>query len=252
MIDYGRLARYYDLVQRQLMDYPAEARAMHDILGNYQVRTVLDLACGTGAHLLELVKFGYQCVGADLASQMIEVAREKARTQKLPIEFLLSNILNYQLDRRFDAVLAVYALATLVDDADFRAALASARRAVRDGGLFYLNVFNADSEGAEQLCGAGPIFYLDVVVNEPEIRLVRFNQSICWGNVQDWTATYLIDEGQGVKMIVGTDQLRFHHLAWVQDELSRAGFQFQSVTYSDVQGLKDFDMFILAQANVQH
>jgi ubiquinone/menaquinone biosynthesis C-methylase UbiE len=248
VIEYGQLARYYDLFQRQLVDYAAEAKTMHELFCEHDVRTVLDLACGTGAHVLELTKLGYQCVGADSSSEMVAVAREKAQMQGLEIEFVMGDLLDYQLDRTFDAVLGVYAFATLVSDEQFRAGLASARRAVREGGLFYLNLFNAASEGIAQL-GMGPGFYLDVVVNEPDIRLVRFNQVAFRDDVQTWIATYLIDEGNGVNMITGSDRLRFFHLQWAQQELRRAGFQFLSVTYAGVEGVADWDMFILAQVN---
>jgi len=248
MIDYDKLARYYDLIQRGLVDYRAEARTMHDIFRHYGVHTVLDMACGTGAHLLELANLGYQCFGIDLSPEMIELAREKAQVQDLSIEFRRGDMLTYQFDQTFDAVLGLYAPTTLVSDENFRTGLANARRAVRDGGFFYVNLLNADFEGAEQARSAFSAFYLDVVVNEPGIRLVRFNQITFSGDIQNWTAAYLIDEGDGVDMIVGTDQLRFHHLESVKEELARVGFEFRSVSYADIQGIADCDMFILAQA----
>ena len=248
MIDYSKLARHYDLIQRGLVDYEAEAKTMHGIFRHHGVHTVLDMACGTGAHLLELAKLGYQCFGIDLATEMIEVAREKAQAQGLSIEFRLGDMLTCHFDQTFDAVLGLYAPTTLVSDENFRTGLANARRVVRDGGFFYVNLLNADFEGAEQAHSATPAFYLDVVVNEPEIRLVRFNQVAFGGDLQNWTATYLIDEGSGVDMVVGTDQLRLHHLESVKEELAQVGFEFRSVTYADIQGIKDCDMFILAHA----
>jgi SAM-dependent methyltransferase len=247
MIDYNKIARYYDLIQQGLVDYGAEARIMHDIFRHHDVHTVLDMACGTGAHLLELAKLGYQCFGIDLSPEMIEVAREKAQAQKLSIEFRQGDMLTCYFDQTFDVVLNLYAPAP-VSDENFRTGLANARRAVRDGGLFYINLLNAEFEGAEQARNAFPAFYLDVVVNESDVRLVRFNQVAFSGDLQNWTAIYLIDEGNGVYMVVGTEQLRLHHLEPVKEELTQAGFELRSVTYADIQGIKDCDMFILAQA----
>ena len=248
--EYGKLAPYYDLVQQQLVDYRAEAETMHGIFCNNGVHTVLDIACGTGAHVLELAKLGYQCVGIDLTSEMIQVAKKKSRAHDLAMEFLIGDMCAYQLDRKFDAVLGLYSLTSLISDGDFHAGLASARRAVWDGGFFYFNLLNVDFEGAEYVCREDnpPAFYVDVVVNEPDIRLVRLNQTVFHGDVQDWTAVYLIDEGRGVNVIMGNHKLRFHHLECVLQELERAGFRMKSVTYSDVQGLKRWDMFVLAQA----
>ncbi|MFB0534783.1 MAG: class I SAM-dependent methyltransferase [Anaerolineae bacterium] len=41
-------------------------------------RRVLDVACGTGMHAIELAQRGYKVVGADLSAPMIERARENA------------------------------------------------------------------------------------------------------------------------------------------------------------------------------
>jgi len=43
-------------------------------------RRVLDVACGTGMHAIELAQRGYEVVGADLSAPMIERARENAAT----------------------------------------------------------------------------------------------------------------------------------------------------------------------------
>jgi len=248
--EYCKIARYYDLVHQGLVDYRAEAERMHELFGPHLVRRILDLACGTGSHLLELARLGYQCVGTDLSPEMIEVAREKADGLGVKADFYLGDMCNYRLGQTFDAVLGLYAFTTLIDDDDFFTGLINARKALREGGLFYFNLLNADFEEIMPATGTGdgpPALYLDVVVNEPDIRLVRLNQVAFHGEVQDWTTVYFADEGDGVRLISGKHKLRCHHLNWVENELKRAGYDLASVTYSDIQGLKRWDMFILAQ-----
>ena len=43
-------------------------------------RRVLDVACGTGMHAIELARYGYEVVGADLSAPMIERTKENAAT----------------------------------------------------------------------------------------------------------------------------------------------------------------------------
>ena len=249
MTFYDRIAKYYDYVQHGVTRYEKEALEIDNIFRPHQVDTILDLACGTGSHVLELAKLGYRCTGQDTSVEMLEMAKKKAVESSLEIEFIKGDMCAYGLERKFDAVLGLYAFTSLVSAEAFHAGLSSAGKAVRPGGLFYLNLLNADFEGAEQMTAAGtpPVFFMDVVVNQPEIRLVRLNQTVFHGDIQDWTAIYLIDEGQGLHWLVDTRQLRFHHLHQVEQELKQSGFSLKSFTYADVQGLKCWDVFILAQ-----
>jgi SAM-dependent methyltransferase len=250
MTFYDQIAKYYDYIQRGVTRYEKEAREIDHIFRPHQVDTILDLACGTGSHVIELAKLGYCCTGQDTSPEMLEMAKKKAEDGNLEIDFVKGDMCAYGLERQFDAVLGLYAFTSLVSDEAFRSGLTSAGKAVRPGGLFYLNLLNADFEGAEQMTAANapPAFFMDVVVAQPELRLVRLNQTLFHGDIQDWTAIHLIDEGAGLHWIVDTRQLRFHHMNWVEQELTRSGFSLKSVTYADVQGLKCWDIFILAQA----
>ncbi len=48
---------------------------------------ILDIGCGTGRHSIELAKRGYKITGIDLSDSLLERAKEKARVQKLTIDF---------------------------------------------------------------------------------------------------------------------------------------------------------------------
>ena len=252
MTFYDEIAGYYDMIQGTGARYHEDVQRMHSLFRDYRVKTVLDLACGTGSHLLELARLGYSCTGCDMSPRMLEMAGQKAAQAGLDIQWLEGDMCHYHQDRIYDAVLGLYSFTTLVEDRDFRQGLAGARQAVRDNGLFYFNLLNADFTGRDKIdnSSAGtPVSYLDAVVNRPDIRLVRINQAVFNGSVQDWTHIYLVDEGKGVRTIVGNQKLRYHHLDQVREELKQAHFDFKSVTYSDIQGMERWDMFILAQAN---
>ena len=61
-----------------------EKRLAHEMpfiertLRRADARRVIDVACGTGMHAIELAQRGYEVVGADLSAPMIERARENA------------------------------------------------------------------------------------------------------------------------------------------------------------------------------
>ena len=79
MSAYGPLAASYDRLTR---DVPyGEILAFAQMLlteRGLKPRSVLDLACGTGAMSLLLAKAGYQVTGVDLSEEMLTVAYDKA------------------------------------------------------------------------------------------------------------------------------------------------------------------------------
>lgn len=84
---YGaRLARIYDLAYAGMgKDYAAEAHQVRALVARAgsavpsasAPRTMLDVACGTGTHLVEFARLGYRIAGTDLSQPMLDVARDR-------------------------------------------------------------------------------------------------------------------------------------------------------------------------------
>jgi ubiquinone/menaquinone biosynthesis C-methylase UbiE len=72
----SRLAYEMPFIERTLRE--ADARRM------------IDVACGTGMHAIELVRRGYKVVGADLSASMIEQARENAAATSVEAHFVVA------------------------------------------------------------------------------------------------------------------------------------------------------------------
>ncbi|NLF34605.1 MAG: class I SAM-dependent methyltransferase [Clostridiales bacterium] len=85
MSGYGFLAGCYDRFTADV-DYPAWADYLerHFARAKRPVRTVLDLACGTGTLTWLLARRGYDMTGVDLSPDMLVQAAEKAADHALP------------------------------------------------------------------------------------------------------------------------------------------------------------------------
>ncbi|HEX8967861.1 MAG TPA: class I SAM-dependent methyltransferase [Chloroflexota bacterium] len=122
-------------------DYAAECDLIERVFqreGHGQVRRVLDLGCGTGGHSAQLAARGYSLVGVDRAPDMLRLARERGGTAR----FEAGDITHLDLAETFDAVLMMFAvLGYQARNADVLAALASARRHLRPGGLLFADVW---------------------------------------------------------------------------------------------------------------
>ena len=77
---YEFLAGCYDRFTADV-DYPrwADYIEKHFARSALPIRTVLDLACGTGSLTAELAARGYEMIGADCSEEMLSVAAEKCR-----------------------------------------------------------------------------------------------------------------------------------------------------------------------------
>src|SRR5271154_2153466 len=68
---------------------------------------VLDLACGTGRHTLDLVRRGFSVVGVELLEANVKVAEEAAEEQSLSAEFIQADLRELSLQDEFDIVLSL-------------------------------------------------------------------------------------------------------------------------------------------------
>jgi SAM-dependent methyltransferase len=66
---------------------------------------VLDMACGSGRHSLELRRRGFSVVGADISPDLIKIARRDTETAELDVELVLADLRDLAFSDEFDLVL---------------------------------------------------------------------------------------------------------------------------------------------------
>ena len=101
---YARSARYYDAIY-SFKDYGAEAAAVSARIRAHRpdAATLLDVACGTGAHLVHFAR-EYRVEGIDLSEEQLAVARTR-----LPgVELHLGDMTTFDLGKTFDAVTCMF------------------------------------------------------------------------------------------------------------------------------------------------
>jgi glycine/sarcosine N-methyltransferase len=111
---------------------------------------VLDAACGTGMHAIELARQGYSVSAADLSTKMIERARENAAAAGQQVEFKAAGF--GELARAFaptpgfDALLCLgNSIPHLLTRDSLRAALADFAANLRPGGVLLVQNRNFDA-----------------------------------------------------------------------------------------------------------
>ena len=139
---YQNLAASYDRLTNDV-DYENWVDFAHAILQRegLTVRTVADLACGTGSATRILAERGYRVTAVDLSEDMLTEAMDKcADLENLPA-FVHQNLAELNLPRGVDmAVCFLDSLDYILDPADCEKAIRRTYKALNPGGIFIFDV----------------------------------------------------------------------------------------------------------------
>src|SRR5271168_4841156 len=84
---------------------PATAHVSYYVdLARQACGDVLELACGTGQLTVPVARAGLPIVGMDSSAPMLNAARQRAAAAKVSIEYLLGDMRNFDLGRRFGLI----------------------------------------------------------------------------------------------------------------------------------------------------
>lgn len=108
-------------------------------LPNPQAR-ILDLGCGPGLYTHMLAQSGYNCVGVDFGPASINYAREKAQGCGLALEYVLSDVRDYQPQGQFDLVMMVFGELNEFSREDALGLLLKVAGCLKPGGKLLLEV----------------------------------------------------------------------------------------------------------------
>jgi len=137
-------ADFYDALYSD-KDYGEECNFLEDIFKTFglkEVKSILDLGCGTGSHTIPLANRGYHVTGVDASMDMITIARLKAAEKKKQITFVQQNIQNLNLKMKFDAIASMFAVMSYqTTQKEFDSVLGSVSSHLYPGGLFIFDLW---------------------------------------------------------------------------------------------------------------
>ena len=67
-----------------------------------EVNRFLDIACGPSLQLREIARRGYEAVGLDSSSQMLNYLEKKAKEEELKIETIQADLTDFRLEKKAD------------------------------------------------------------------------------------------------------------------------------------------------------
>lgn len=186
-IAYERSAEVYDLFYGWL-DYEAHAATLRRIIDDHnpQVRSVLDVACGTGRYTEQLARW-YHVEGLDISESMLAVAR-----RRLPrVTLHVANMASFQLDRTYDALVCMFSsVAYLTSLKDLASMLRTCADHLNPGGVLVIEPWFPPSAWSEGHVAAR-------VVEGDGVTVARVDTSVVEGTVATMCWAWSIASSDG-------------------------------------------------------
>lgn len=150
---YDRLAESFDVMTDWKSRLAFEMPFLEATLKRFNAKSVLDCACGTGWHAIELARRGYRVAASDISAAMIARAKENAQRENVPAELQVAGFQNLRetFTEKFDAVLCLgNSFVHVLDDNAALDSLRNMRECLRDGGVLVMHNLNYDKRWKEK------------------------------------------------------------------------------------------------------
>lgn len=150
-LEYDTLSDYFD-DSNPVNEYNSENNIeLEKLLKRYDVKSIFDLTCGTGSQVLFLSKLGYSCVGSDISSKLIDIAKEKAKKDNLEIELICGDMRSIGLGKKFDACITMFNAIGHVSKMDFQQTMKNIFNHLESCGVYIFDIFNLSALSDEEI-----------------------------------------------------------------------------------------------------
>ncbi|GAC1304015.1 MAG: hypothetical protein NVSMB19_14520 [Vulcanimicrobiaceae bacterium] len=219
---FTQTAAFYDKIYAARgKAYAREAAAIAALLRARSAApaTLLDVGCGTGAHLEAFEALGFRCRGIDLDLKMVALARSRVPE----IDVAPGDMTTFALDATFDAVVSLFAT-TAYARTPARLTAAVARMAAHlalDGTLVV--------EPFVSFAAYRPGVVDAVFVDEPDLKIARMSLSKQTGKIGILDYHYLVATLTGVERYFERHEVGLFDEATYRAAFDAAGLSFERV-----------------------
>lgn len=224
-------ALLYDAIY-SLKNYEQEAAAIADLIQTYhpQAQTILDVACGTGAHAQYFAP-RYVVDGIDLNPQYIEVAAQRNPNSR----FWVRDMTDFQLPSRYDVITCLFSAIGYVKSLEnLERTVQCFQQHLNPGGVILIEPWFSPSQW---MSGR-----FDVVNYETaDLKICRMYHGDQEDQLSILNFEYLVGSAQGIQHIKERHELGLFHPEEMLTVLQSTGMQ---VTV-DPEGISGRGLYIL-------
>ena len=218
---YDEAAKNYDAYNKE--NSKLINQTIQKILKKYKVKSVLDMTCGTGSQVLFFAKHGYKLIGYDISTNMLKIARSKAKKEKLDVKFMKGDMRTLKAGT-FDAVITIFNAVGHLTKSDFEKAMRNIHRNLKDGGLYLFDINNLT-----YLLEGNNITDLTIdwqkIVDNTKIRNIQYSTIDKDGILASYTTSYVQKDSHKPKISKSTQTLQVYTAEQLRKMLNRNGFK---------------------------
>lgn len=171
--DFDSEAEYYDLFEKKNQPlYDLIIDFLENLFKKNNMKTVLDVTCGTGAQAIPLASRAFQVVGSDIGKNLIRIARRKSKGI-FNLEFVHGDV-RYTKFGKFDAVISILNSLGYLNKQDFKKALININSNLKENGLL---VFDNTNKTCLDVGNFTTDTIIDTAGETDGIKFVRFCKS---------------------------------------------------------------------------
>jgi ubiquinone/menaquinone biosynthesis C-methylase UbiE len=227
---YDRFAAVYDAIYK-FKNYEEEVAKVAEIVRarNPEAKSLLDVGCGTGEHILHLKK-EFDCVGIDLSPQLLAACREK----NPDVQVFEGDMKNLDLQRKFDAVICLFgAVGYMLTAADLDKAIANMAKHFNRNGVLIVEPWLFSDRFTDG--------HYNIMTAETEtMKIARSNTSRRVGDISEIDFHFLVASAEGTEHFQEVHRLGLYSKDVYQTAFDRGGL---SVEF-DESGFMGRGMFI--------
>lgn len=223
-IEYQQYPEYFDIPSNAYHS-DEKNKVIEKVLRRYKSKSVLDMACGTGAQVFYLVNLGYKVIGSDFSPGLLEIARNKALKQNIAAEFIDGDMRNLQAGQ-FDAVITIdNAIGHLVKN-DFNIAIKNIYKNLRSGGIYVFDILNLDAMTDEVIeADSKKMTNESITIDGTIIHNVRHSTIDRDNGIITADEMITIQKNEEQKKITNKCSLQIYAMNDLNDILSKNGFK---------------------------
>ena len=171
---FKKYSKFYDLLYKD-KNYKKEVDYVDELMkaNGKNIKSILDLGCGTGIHAEMLYDKGYDISGVDLSEEMLIEARKRAEISNKKIEYKCSNITELNINKKYDVVTSLFhVISYLSSNEDLLKTFKNIKKHLNESGLFIFDFWYGPGVLSDK-----PYTRIKRV-EDNEIKCVRLTESV--------------------------------------------------------------------------
>lgn len=228
---FTKSAEYYDALY-EWKDYAEESRKLHERIESHfgpGERTLLDVACGTGAHHPYL-KAHYIIEGLDLDEGLLAIARKR----EPGFTYYSGDMRLFDLGKQFDVLTCLFSSIGYVKTLDaLHQTCQSFAKHVKPGGMIIIEPWFGPDEMQSR-------YFSSKHVERDTFQITRMSYTLVEGRLSTLNFHYLLGNADGIQHFEELHELGLFTQEEYTQALESAGF---TVTYDPV-GLMDRGLYV--------